>query len=188
MTTPRIEKIALVAHFSETGDWAFDAALRLGQAKQTALNIYCFIESPYEVARDVAPAELQTAELDGPTMVQTERRVREHFEDRLGDFEDVGFRICATGRHNLELRRCLLRREYQLLIIPYLRPGVSFGNMPIEEFAYRFAAPVMLVGPDHSEQYHFNPFAGIMHGSSHLVFGPWQSIAEPSHLQTLPVL
>jgi hypothetical protein len=188
MTTPRIEKIALVSHFSEVGEWAFQAALRLGRAKETALNIYYFIESPFEVPGDVVPEDLPSTHVDEASMVQTERRVREHFEDALGDFEEVGFRICATGRHNLELRRCLLRREYQLLIIPYLRRGVSFGNMPIEEFAYRFTAPVMLVGPDHSEQYHCNPFADVMHGSTHLVLGSWHPIAEPTSLQTLPVL
>ena len=188
MTTPRVEKIALVSHFSEVGDWAFDAALQMGRVRQTALNIYYFLESPFEVPRNVAPADLDVAEYDEPTLVAREREVREHFEDRLGEFVEVGFRVCPTGRHNLELRRCLLRREYQLLIIPYLRHGVGFGNMPLEEFAYRFAAPVLLVGPERPNEYRFNPFAGVVHGSAHLVYGPWQAINAPAELQTLPVV
>ena len=45
----------------------------------------------------------------------------------------------------MELRRCLKRGEYQLLVIPYLETGGTFGNMPIEEFATHFLAPVVLV-------------------------------------------
>ena len=188
MTTPRVEKIALVSHFSMIGDWAFDAALQLGRARQTALNIYYFLESPFDFPRDMAPADLEVSECDVPTLNAHERKVREHFEDQLGDFVEVGFRVCPTGRHNLELRRCLLRREYQLLIIPYLHSGVGFGNMPLEEFAYRFAAPVMLVGPDRPDRFHFNPSAGVMHGTTHLVYGPWRAIDAPSTYQTLPVV
>jgi hypothetical protein len=188
MTTPRVEKIALVSHFSEVGDWAFDAALQMARARETAINIYYFLESPFEISHDVAPADIEVPAYDEQTLVAKEREVREYFEDRLGDFVQVGFRVCPTGRHNLELRRCLLRREYQLLIIPYLSPDVGFGNMSLQEFAYRFAAPVMLVGPERPSEYRFNPFAGVVHGSDHLVYGPWQAINAPTELQTLPVV
>ena len=188
MTTPRIKKIGLVYDFSQPGDWALSAALHLGRARRSALNVYYFLESPYRVAYEVAPAELPNTKYDSATLVQKERELREHFEERLGDFEEVRYRICESGRHNKELRRCLLHREYQLLIIPYLREGVCFGNMPIEEFAYRFAAPVMLVGPEQEDQVRLNPFATVMHASRRLVFQPWRPIAEPEQMQTRPVL
>jgi hypothetical protein len=188
MTIPSIVRIALVSHFSEVGDWALQAALRVARSRPAALNVYYFLESPYEVPLNKAPAELQLPKADSTTLVQKEREVREYFEERLEDFEEVRFRVCETGRHNQELRRCLLHREYQLLIIPCPRHGISFGNMPIEEFAYRFGAPVLLVGPDRSDQYRLNPFAGVLHDARELVRGPWTAVREPQSLQPLPVI
>ena len=173
MTIPSIVRIALVSHFSEVGDWALQAALRVAQCRPAALNVYYFLESPYEVPLSKAPVELLPPDADNATLVRKEREVREYFEERLGDFDKVRFRVCETGRHNQELRRCLLHREYQLLIIPCPRRGVSFGNMPIEEFAYRFGAPVLLVGPDRHDQYRLNPFASVLQGARELVDGPW---------------
>jgi hypothetical protein len=188
MTTPSIDKIGLVYDYSKQGEWALSAALNLGRTCPAALNVYYFLESPYSVPRDVAPAKLPVRCYDSATLIREERKLREHFEDRLGDFEDVRFRVCESGRHNRELRRCLLHREYRLLIIPHLRAGTSFGNMPIEEFAYRFAAPVLLVGPDREDQFSLNRFAAVVDGSRPLGFGAWRPIAEPAQLQTQPVL
>jgi hypothetical protein len=120
--------------------------------------------------------------------VNKERELREYFESHLGDFEEVRFRVCESGRHNKELRRCLVHHEYQLLIIPCLRDGVSFGNMPIEEFAFRFGAPVLLVGPDHESQFRLNPFASVLDGANTFGFGGWRPITEPEQLQSRPVL
>ncbi|MBN1609481.1 MAG: hypothetical protein JW940_22815 [Polyangiaceae bacterium] len=188
MTTPSIEKVGLVFHFSEVGDWALAAALQIARARTTALNVYYFLQSPYEVPYDLAPADLAAAHFDSVTLTQQERRLREYFEERLGDFEDVRFRVCESGRHNQELRRCLMHREYQLLVIPCPRRGVGFGNMPIEEFAYRFASPVMLVGPERADEVRVNSFASVLDGSYALGVGPWQPIPEPQALQTRSVL
>ena len=187
MTVPSIEQIGLVYDFSEPGDWALSAALQLGRTRRAALNVYYFLESPYEVPLDVAPAALPVRRHEAAILVQKERELREHLEDRLGDFEDVRFRLCESGRHNKELRQCLLHREYELLVIPYLREGVSFGNMPIEEFAYRFGAPVLLVGPQRENQFCLNPFAAVMDGATPLGFESWRPIAEPAQLQTRSV-
>ena len=188
MTTPRIEKVGLVFHLSEVGDWALSAALQVARARHTALNVYYFLQSPYDVPYDVAPADLATPTYDGATLTQEERKLREYFEDRLGDFDDVRFRVCESGRHNQELRRCLLHHEYQLLVIPCPRQRANFGNMTVEEFAYRFASPVMLVGPERPDHVRLNAFASVMDGSNALLVGPWQPIAEPDVLQTRPVL
>jgi len=188
MTTPSIEKIGLVYDYSTQGEWALAAALELGRTCRAVLNVYYFLESPYGVPHDLTPANLPIHQYDRATLVQTERKLREHFEERLGDFEDVRFRICESGRHNRELRRCLLHHEYRLLIIPHLRAGSSFGNMPIEEFAYRFAAPVLLVGPDRQNQFWLNRFAAVVNNSRPLISGDWLDITEPKQLQTQPVL
>jgi hypothetical protein len=188
MTTPRIQKVGLVFHFSEAGDWALAAALQVARTRKTALNVYYFLQSPYEVPYDVAPADLTTLCFDSATLAQQERKLREYFEERLGDFDDVRFRVCESGRHNQELRRCLLHHEYQLLVIPCPRQGVGFGNMPVEEFAYRFASPVMLIGPERPDQVRLNSFASVMHDSNALLVGPWQPIPEPQVLQTRSVL
>jgi hypothetical protein len=188
MTTPNIDKIGLVYDFSQQGEWALSAALRLGRRCPAALNVYYFLDSPFSAPRDVAPTELPEKHFDSETLVRTERELREHFEERIEDFEDVRFRVCESGRHNRELRRCLLHREYRLLIIPYLRAGASFGNMPIEEFAYRFATPVLLVGPDREDQLWLNRYAAVVDGSRPLGFRVWLPIAEPERLQTQSVL
>jgi len=161
MTTPRIEKIGLVAHFSRHGDWAFASALATARRHNAVLNIFGFLESPYEAPLDVAPADRPTCEHNGQILLQRDRELREHYDEPLGDFVEAGFRVCESGRHNLELHLCLKRREFQLLFIPYLDHGVPFGNMPIEEFAYRFTAPVVLVGPTRPDQHHLNPPARI---------------------------
>ena len=188
MTTPRIEKVGLVFHRSEVGDWALSAALQVARARHTALNVYHFLLSPYEVPYEVTPADLSTPTYDSATLTKEERQLREYFEERLGDFDDVRFRVCESGRHNQELRRCLLHREYQLLVIPWPRQNVNFGNMTIEEFAYRFASPVMLVGPERPDQVRLNAFASVMDGANALLVGPWQPVPEPKALQTRPVL
>ena len=188
MTTPTIAKLGLVHDFSEQGQWALSAALKLARLRRSALNVYYFLESPFDVPLDVAPADLPVRHYDSATLVQKERELREYFEGQLGDFEEVRFRICETGRHNKELRRCLIDHEYQLLIIPHLRNNVGFGNMPLEEFAFRFGAPVLLVGPEHQDQFRMNQFAAVLDGANTFGFESWRPIPEPDQLQTLPVL
>ena len=188
MTTPRIEKIGLVAHFSKQGDWAFRTALRLARDKNATLNVFYFLASPYEVPLDVTPGAVRVPDHDEAGLVQLDRALRERYDDLLGDFLEVGFRVCESGRHNLELRQCLKRKEYQLLVIPHLGYGASFGNMPLEEFAYRFGAPVLLVGPEGSDQYQLNPPALVLSTSYGLFPGPMTPIPEPERPQHLAVI
>ena len=188
MTTPRIEKIGLVAHFSQPGDWAFETALAIARRRDAVLNIFSFLESPYEASLDVAPGDIPPKAYDDALLIQKDRELREYYDERLGDFVEAGFRVCESGRHNLELRLCLKRKEFQLLLIPHLEHGVPFGNMPIEEFAYRFSAPVVLVGPERPDEYHLNPPAEVLAGSVDLGLTDTLSIPEPTRYQTLPVI
>lgn len=188
MTTPKMEKIGLVAHYSKQGDWAFETAFRLARTGNASLNIFHFLESPYEVPVDTAPSSPSECTYDAKALVEWDRKLREYYEDRLEDFVDVGFRVCENGRHNLELRRCLKRKEYQLLIVPYLDYGVTFGNMPIEEFAYRFNAPLLLVGPEHRDQYLLNLPGSVLDRSVDFMLGDWVPVHKPSEFQNLPVI
>jgi hypothetical protein len=188
MTTVRVDKIGLVADYSERGDWAFNLALELARSRQMQLNIFHFLQSPYSIPQDITPSEIPAEQCDAIGMVAEDRELREYYDDRLGDFVDVGFRACGNPRHNLELKRCLKGKEYQLLIIPYLDYGVSFGNMPLEEFAYRFTAPVVLVGPENQEQYSLNPAARLLNDSLTLPLQSAVPIKEPVDYQKLAVL
>ena len=68
--------------------------------------------------------------------------MREYYEPRLGDFTNVGFRICE-GLADAELHRCLMHQEYQVLVLPYRDFGIRFAGRTIEEFAYAFGGPVV---------------------------------------------
>ncbi|RJP25974.1 MAG: universal stress protein [Candidatus Abyssobacteria bacterium SURF_5] len=159
MTTVGLDSVGLCAHFSEKGDWAFDFAFALAQKNKCQLNIFYFLRSPYE--RYSEPPN-QGRKLDDQILIATDRKLREYYDKCLGEYVDVGFKVCEESRHAKELRTCLMHREYQLLIIPHLEKGITFGNIPIEEFAYRFTAPVVLVGPDRPNQYHLNPSATLL--------------------------
>lgn len=188
MTTPKVTKIGLIAHYSPQGDWAFEAALRIAREHGATLNVFCFLESPYEAPAGVSPSQAPIQAYDEQIQIDADRQLRDYYEDRLGDFVEVGFRVCDSGRHNLELRMCLKRKEYQLLVIPHLEPGATFGSVPIEEFAYRFHAPVLLVGPETPDQYLVNPPAEVIEGSTGLLRHVWSLIEEPAVFQETSVI
>jgi hypothetical protein len=50
--------------------------------------------------------------------IDLERSIRLYYDDRLGDYVNVGFRLCE-GDEDPELRRCLLvRQDYDILVLP----------------------------------------------------------------------
>ena len=84
-----------------------------------------------------------------------------YYDERAGDYLEVGFRLCEDNEW-LELHRCLVDREYQILVLGYAGQDAWFAGKPIEEFAESFACPVVLVGPDDPEQVHLNSTAALM--------------------------
>jgi len=143
--------IGLCAIFSRQGDWAFDYALMLARHHKTRLNIFHFLESPYMLRRDIVfvdSAKTKTAPVTPDLIAKKDEELRMSFEERLGDYVDVGFRLCE-GADEVELRKCFRKGDYEVLVIGYNEKGASFGgNTSIEEFASQFKAPVVLVGPD----------------------------------------
>jgi hypothetical protein len=112
-----------------------------------------------------------------------DRQVREYYDDKLGDFVDVGFRVCED-LVDIELRRCLFRREYQVMVLGYLHYGATFGDATIESFAYRFNGPIVLVGPHRSDQFYLNPPARIVSWQLGLSEDQWSCLAAPAEVAT----
>ena len=175
MTTTPLDAVGLCAHPSPTGDRAFRYALSFAKAQGLQLNVFTFLPSPWLPVD--GPIEMSDAER-AAALIEADRRVRLYYEDRFGDFIDVGFRVCE-GRKEVELRRCLKRREYQVLVVPYFARGGPFGDLPVEEFAYRFTSPVVLVGPWRKVRYWLNPPAALIVDRLHLYEGTWRVIPRP---------
>jgi hypothetical protein len=79
-------------------------------------------------------------------MVEKEKQLRLYYDSKLGDYLDVGFRLCE-GKEWMELHRCLSRREFQVLVLPCPTFDATFGRRSLEEFVDNFVCPVVLVGP-----------------------------------------
>jgi len=173
MSTVGVQGIGYCADFSQQGDWAFDLALRLARPLNRALNIFYVPDLAWDAPRP--PARLGPREL-----VDLERRVRSYYDERLGDFVEVGFRICE-GFADVELRRCLFHRDYQVLVLAYTSFGAPFAGRKIEAFAYRFNAPAVLVGPSRPDQYFLNPPAVLIHPQLGLAEVEWSMLVHGAH-------
>ncbi len=172
--------IGLCALFSRQGDWAFDYALTLARKHGTKLNIFHFLESPYAIRRDVVfvdAEKTQTAVVSPELIAQKDKALRETYDDRLGDYVEVGFRLCE-GSHEWELKKCFKKGDYELLVIGYEGKGHDFGGTTtIEEFAGRFHGPLVLVGPDAPDSFTINEKAKALLDQLDLPEGKWHLLA-----------
>ena len=174
MTTFYIKDIGFCADFSRQGDWAFEYALSTCKFMGYGLNIF------YVPDLDWGSRKAQPS-VTSNELVALDRRVREYYEPRLGDFLDVGFRVCE-GFADSELRRCLLHRDYQVLILGYKELCESFAGRTIEEFCNGFNGPVVLVGPDRPNQFFINHPARLVWPQLALSEGGWSLITSPAEL------
>ena len=175
MTSIAVKDIGFCAHFSPQGDWAFEFALSLARRLGHRLNIFYFPRL------DSSLANRPAGRLDEDELIALDRRVREYYDEKLGDFVEVGFRVCED-LVDTELRRCLFRREYQVMVLGYLGHGARFGDDSIEAFAYRFNGPVVLVGPDRPDQLYLNPPAGVVSWRLSLSEDDWTSLPVPAEV------
>jgi hypothetical protein len=155
MTVKRLTGVGYCARLSRVGDWAFEFAFALARRHDIRLNIFFFPDPlcRMHASRGRHGERLLMGEKE---KIDLERRVRLYYDDRLGDFVNVGFRLCE-GDEDPELRRCLLiRKDYDVLVLAYERRGCTFGERPIEEFAERMACPTVLVGPGQSDESYLN--------------------------------
>jgi hypothetical protein len=159
MTTTRIDAVGYCAHYSPQGDWAFEFALALSRARSLRLNIFHFLFDPYDPrAANGSPPD---ADDRARRIIEREREMRLYYDSRLGDFLDVGFRLCED-RGWLELHRCLTKREFQVLVLARPDYGVAFAGKPLEAFADEFVCPVVLIGPSSPTEFRLNSPARLI--------------------------
>ena len=107
--------------------------------------------------------------------IRRERELREYYDEKLGDHVKVGFRLCE-GRAAVELSRCLYRGEFHLLVLGYEGVGALYGDMPVEDFARDFRAPVVLVGPEAADRFHLNGLAELRLGELDIPGDRWSRL------------
>jgi hypothetical protein len=102
--------------------------------------------------------------------------MREAFDGRLGDYVEVGFRLCE-GNDEFELRKCFRKSDFEVLILGYRGQSSAFGGTTtIEAFADKFRGPVVLVGPNKPDSYHLNGPAERRLPDLMIPHGHWQRI------------
>jgi hypothetical protein len=160
MTVQRLFGIGYCARLDRVGDWAFDLALSLARRHDIVLDVFFFPE-PFGQSHLSRGRRGESLVMSGEEKVELEKRVRLYYDERLGDFVNVGFRLCE-GDEEPELRRCLImRREYDVLVLPYPSRNLHLGGRPIEEFAQAMPCPTILVGPDREDRLFINSTARI---------------------------
>jgi len=177
MAIPTLNAVGFCAHYSDPGDWAFDYALRLSRLHGLKLNVFHFLSDPYHAEDDMA--ESLTPKEKEVLAIKMEKELRLYYDDRAGDYLDVGFRLCEDAEWT-ELHRCLVVREFQVLVLGYAYPGATFGGRPIEEFAEAFISPVVLVGPEKPDQYLLNSRAALIVDKLGLNGEKWSQIEKVS--------
>ncbi len=173
MTSILLEAVGLCAHESKQGDWAFDLAFHLAQERNIQLNVFHFLQDPYGEERTDLRAK--TRKEINEVIAEREKRLRFYYDDKLGEHLKAGFRVCE-GKEWTELRRCLIKREFQIIVVPYLEEGTRFGGHPIEEFAHHFGAPMLLVGPHNPDEIRLNQPARMIADQLLLPFSTEQVI------------
>ena len=93
-----------------------------------------------------------------------------------GEYLNVGFRVCYDKSWT-ELHRCLIIREFQILVLGFPEHGTLFANKPIEEFAESFISPVVLVGPDRPDEFYINSQAALLINELEIKDGLWSKLA-----------
>lgn len=177
MAIPTLNAVGFCANYSPQGDWAFDYALALSRQRQLQLNVFHFLSDPYNP--DDTLASLLSDADRRRLAIERERELRLYYDRRAGDYLDVGFRLCEHAEW-VELHRCLLVREFQVLVLGYRQIGGLFGRRPIEEFAESFISPVVLVGPEHREQVSLNSRAELIADKLGLTPGSWSPLKPVS--------
>jgi hypothetical protein len=178
MTRARLQAVGFCAWMNEVGDRAFRYALDLARTHGVQLDIFIFPSIP----RIPHPPRGRSGELFAypeEEAIATEKEARLHYDELLGDYLEVGYRLCP-GDESPELRRCLFDRQYDVLVLPYESKGCMFGDRPIEEFAHRMQCPVVLVGRVGYTEFHLNPPARLWLAELDLEGRMWTSIPSPA--------
>lgn len=173
--------IGLCTHFSKTDEWAFDYAFKLAQTLGTQLNICHWLESPYTIRRDIVYDDLfeptQIVTVTPELLNRLELQLREYYEPKLGDFTEVGFKLCE-GAYRVELLRCFRQDLLDLVVMGYQLPleEAVVEDRSLEDFAASIDYPIVIVGLDGPESFLLNMKALEILHQLDLPEGSWKVI------------
>lgn len=179
MTRQTIRGVGYCARMTRAGDWAFDYAFELASRHGVRLNIFFFPTPPCKphFSRGRSGRE---GGLTAEKAVEIERDTRLYYDPLLGDYLDVGFRLCE-GDEDPELRHCLvIKKDYDILVLAYEGYRCQFGDRSIETFAESMACPTVLVGPEDREQFFLNTTAEVWLEELGLEERPWEPVRDVS--------
>lgn len=177
MTVQGIRGVGYCARMTRSGDWAFDYALDLAVDHEVRLDVFFFPTPPCR-PHATRGRRGELAALSEEQRIRMEKDVRLYYDDLLGDFVNVGFRLCE-GDEDPELRRCLLvRKEYDVLVLAYEGYHCLFGSRRIEEFSESMPCPVVLVGPERPDQFFVNTPARVWIPRLGLEAREWHHVSE----------
>ena len=177
MTVQSIRGVGYCARMTEAGNWAFSMALDLAVQHDVKLDVF-FFPTPTSQPHDTRGRRGELSTESEERKIALERDVRLYYDNLLGEFLNVGFRLCE-GDEEPELRRCLLlRKEYDVLVLAYEGYRSRFGHQTIEQFAESMPCPTILVGPERPEQLFLNSAAEMFVAALGLQPGDWRRVSE----------
>jgi hypothetical protein len=178
-----MKTVGFCTHFAPTDEWAFEYALNLARTQHWQLNICHWLESPFTIRRDVVYADPfehdQIVTVTPALLNQLERRLREYYEPKLGDFTEVAFKLCE-GQYQVELVRCFRQQLLDLVVMGY-QPAPdtpSLGERSVEAFAAGLAYPAIVVGGNGPGTFLINQAAVDLPDQLVLPEGRW-TVLEP---------
>jgi len=178
-----MQNIGLCTHFTETDDWAFEYALELARSRHCHLNICHWLKSPYQIRRDIVFDDLftpqETVSITPQLLNKFELQLRQYYEPKLGDFTDVGFKLCE-GAYQVELLRCFRQHLLDLVVMGYQEPDpvTSLVEQPVELFATNLDYPLVIVGADGPNTFTLNAKAFDLLDQLALPAGSWQVLED----------
>ncbi len=173
--------IGLCTHFSQTDEWAFDYALTLAKKNQWHMIICHWLQSPYSLRRDMVNDDLftpqKTVPVDEKLLVKLEYQLREYFDQKLGDFTDVAFKLCE-GNYQVELNRCIRQNLLDLVVMGYQtqEDAQEHNEKSQELFSFESDFPLIIVGADGPQTYQLNQKALAWKDQLQLKEGAWKVI------------
>jgi hypothetical protein len=184
MSPIRLDGVGYCARISQVGDWAFDFALDLAQRNNARFNIFVFPTSSPDIQPQHGYWPESKAQLDEEDFA-FEREIRLRYENRLGNYLKIGFRLCV-GEMVSELQRYLARREHAVLVLAYESGYGPSGELPVDQLVQRLQGPVVLVGPERRDEIHLNWPASLIPEQLGLTKGMWvpiitENVAKSSH-------
>ena len=178
MTKARLTAVGFCAWMDEVGDRAFEYALGLARRHRAQLDIFIFPYFP-NLCHPPRGRRGELYRISDAAAVEAEKQVRLYYDELLGDYLEVGYRLCL-GDEAPELRRCLFDRQYDVLVLPYETRHGRFGERTVEEFAQRMQGPVVLVGAVGRTKYHLNAPARLWLSELGLADREWTPLPVPA--------